>query len=230
MTLRIDSGSWRVLVRAARPDAPVDIASSAGGGAAPYLDMRTAGEVVVRNRRGGNRGAVELSREHAWYIKLHGGTWNTTLDLSGLRITGVEMDSGGGNVTCVLPMPDGIVPIRVNSGIVGVTLRRPRDAAAHALIQSGSVKVRFDGALMRSTVTDVHWESPGATRHPDRYEVTVCSGSVKVSMDTGAPPDRAPTAAAEEATSTATAAAAHPGVGHLVELILDGVEAGRRGV
>ena len=158
MTLRVDSGSWRVLVRAAPADAPVDVAASEGGGAAPYLDLRE-GEVVVRNRRGARRGAVELSRSHAWYIKLHGGTWNTTLDLTGLRITGVEMDSGGGNVTCILPTPQGVVPVRVNSGIVGVTLRRPRGAAAHALIQTGSVKVRLDGELIRASMVDVNWTS-----------------------------------------------------------------------
>ncbi len=220
MTLRIDSGSWRVMVRAAPPDAAVEIAGSEGGGAAPYLDMSADGEVVVRNRRGANRGTVQLSRDHAWYVKLHGGTWNTTLDLTGLRVTGVEMDSGGGNVTCILPMPQGIVPIRVNSGIVGVTLRRPRDAAAHALVQTGSVKVRFDGELMRATMADVQWDSPGAAQSTDRYDVTVCSGCVKVSMDATAPSDRVPT----PVMTNDTGAAVHGGAGQVVELIIDGVE------
>ncbi|MDQ6846774.1 MAG: TetR family transcriptional regulator [Candidatus Dormibacteraeota bacterium] len=220
LTLRIDSGSWRVLVRAAPADAPVDVARSEGGGGAPYLDMTTDGEVVVRNRRGANRGAVELSRDHAWYIKLHGGTWNTTLDLTGLRITGVEMDSGGGSVTCILPMPHGIVPVRVNSGIVGVALHRPRRAAAHALMQTGSVKVRFDGELIKATMTDVQWDSPGGSLSDDRYDVTVCSGCVKVTMDATAPADSVPSPAVVryEAASAARSAS------QVVALILDGIE------
>ncbi len=220
MTLRIDSGSWRVLVRAAPLDAPAEVARSEGGGGAPYLDMSTDGEVVVRNRRGANRGAVELSRDHAWYIKLHGGTWNTTLDLTGLHIPGVEMDSGGGNVTCILPMPHGIVPVRVNSGIVGVTLRRPREAAAHALVQTGSVKVRFDGDLIKATMTDVQWDSPGASHRDDRYDVTVCSGCVKVSMDSTAPVDSAPRpAVVQDGAVTGGRSASQ-----VVALILDGIE------
>ena len=221
MTLRIDSGSWRVLVRAAPTDADVEVARSQGGGGAPYLDMSTAGEVVVRNRRGANRGAVELSRGHAWYIKLHGGTWNTTLDLSGLRITGVEMDSGGGNVTAILPTPHGIVPVRVNSGIVGVTLRRPREAAAHALVQTGSVKVRLDGQLIKASMADVQWDSPGASRSDDRYDVTVCSGCVKVTMDATAPADSFPSPAVVQ---DAAAPAPAPSASQVVELILDGIE------
>ncbi|PZR83336.1 MAG: hypothetical protein DLM65_02155 [Candidatus Aeolococcus gillhamiae] len=220
MTLRIDSGSWRVLVRAAPLDAPVEVARSEGGGGAPSLDMSTDGEVVVRNRRGANRGSVELSRNHSWSIKLHGGTWNTALDLTGLRITGVEMDSGGGNVTCVLPMPHGIVPVRINSGIVGVTLRRPREAAAHALVQTGSVKVRFDGDLIKATMTDVQWNSPGASQRDDRYDVTVCSGCVKVAMDSTAPADSAPSAAVPQ-DGVATAGR---GASQVVALILDGIE------
>ena len=59
--------------------------------------------VLVKNRRGGDHGAVELNPNYTWYFKIHGGTWNTVLDLSGLRISGIELDSGAGNVTCTLP-------------------------------------------------------------------------------------------------------------------------------
>ena len=132
MTLAIDSGSWRVLVRAAPPGA-VDLATSVGGGGAASVEVRPGSLVLVKNRRGGDHGAVELNPDHTWYFKIHGGTWNTVLDLSGLRVSGVELDSGAGNVTCTLPAPSGVVPIRVNSGIVGVTLHRPQNTAVHAI-------------------------------------------------------------------------------------------------
>ncbi len=109
MTLAIDSGSWRVLVRAASPDT-VDVATSNGGGGAASVEMRPGNLVLVKNRRGGDHGAVELSPNYTWYFKIHGGTWNTVLDLSGLRISGIELDSGAGNVTCTLPAPTGVVP------------------------------------------------------------------------------------------------------------------------
>ena len=76
------------------------------------MEVRPDNLVLVKNRRGGDHGAVELNPDYTWYFKIHGGTWNTVLDLAGLRISGVELDSGAGNVTCILPTPRGVVPIR----------------------------------------------------------------------------------------------------------------------
>ena len=218
MTLAVDSGSWRVVVRAAAPDT-VDVATSTGGGGAASVEMRPGGLVLVRNRRGGFPGAVELSPNYTWYFKIPGGTWHTLLDLSGLRISGIELDSGAGNVTCTLPAPVGVVPIRVNSGIVGVALHRPRSTAVHAVISQGSVKVRLDEKPIRLT-TDVHWETPGAMRAPDRYDLAVYSGCVRVTMDDAAPP-------VPEAAPLPAFAAAEPSTWRAdqgVSLVLDGIE------
>ncbi|MBV9100938.1 MAG: TetR family transcriptional regulator [Candidatus Dormibacteraeota bacterium] len=219
VTLAIDSGSWKVQVRAAAAGT-VDLATSTGGGGAPSLDVRPDGEVVVRNRRGGYRGAVELSPERTWRIKVHGGTWNTSLDLRGLRISEIELDSGAGNVSCTLPPPFGAVPIKVNSGIVGVTLHRPRGAAARATVSTGSVRVRLDARNMRSTGADAHWESPGASRSENRYELSVYSGCVKVSLDDSAPEHPRPLPQDDSAPRDT---AAPPG-GQAVSLMLDGIE------
>lgn len=218
-TLAIDSGSYRVTVHAGPPHM-VEPAASVGGGGAASLVMRDPGHVIVRGRRGGNRGAVLLNPQHAWHLKVHGGTWNTTANLSGLRLRGVELDSGAGNVSIVLPAPIGAVPIKVSSGLVGVTLRRPRSAAAHALVHSGSVKVRFDGRPLRVVPSDVEWETPGASRSRNRYELTVHSGCVKVAMDATAPdvasPVTEPSVMGEPASTS---------LGDAVGVILDGVAA-----
>lgn len=219
MTLAIDSGSWRVLVRAAAPGA-ADLATSVGGGGAASVEVRPDNLVLVKNRRGGNHGAVDLNPDYTWYFKIHGGTWNTVLDLSGLSISGIELDSGAGNVTCTLPAPSGVVPIRVNSGIVGVTMHRPRNTAVHAVVSSGSVKVRLDDKPVRAVTSDLQWDSPGAQRSPDRYDLTVYSGCVRVTMDTDAPATRGVARPAQHDTHDAPAWRADEGV----SLILDGIE------
>ncbi len=219
MILAVDSGSWRVLVRAAAPGAG-DLATSVGGGGAASVEVRPDNLVLVKNRRGGNHGAVELNPEYTWYFKIHGGTWNTVLDLSGLNISGIELDSGAGNVTCTLPAPGGVVPIRVNSGIVGVTMHRPRTAAVHAVVSSGSVKVRLDDTPIRTVKSDVQWDTPGAPTSPDRYDLTIYSGCVRVTMDADAPavPD-----VAQPASNDADGAPAWR-ADEGVSLILDGIE------
>jgi TetR/AcrR family transcriptional regulator, tetracycline repressor protein len=225
MTLAIDSGSWRVLVRAA-PPGTADIATSVGGGGAASVEVRPDNIVLVKNRRGGDHGAVELNPDYTWYFKVHGGTWNVVLDLTGLRISGIELDSGTGNVNCTLPAPIGVVPIRVNSGIVGVALHRPRDTAVRATVSSGSVKVRFDDKPIRSMASDVHWETPGAMRSDDRYDLSVFSGCVRVAMDASAAPgSQVRTQSADP--DAGDAAAWRPDQG--VSLILDGIEQRLRG-
>jgi len=218
MTLAIDSGSWRVLVRAAASNA-VDVASSTGGGGAASVEMRPGNLVLVKNRRGGDHGAVELSPNYTWYFKIHGGTWNTVLDLSGLRISGIELDSGAGNVTCTLPAPIGVVPIRVNSGIVGVTFHRPRDTAVHAVVSQGSVRVRLDDKPIRLT-SDVEWDTPGAKQAVNRYDLTVYSGCVRVTMDADAPAARGAAPASDAAASDRSSSRSDQGI----SLVLDGIE------
>ena len=219
MTLAVDSGSWRVMVRAAASGA-ADLATSVGGGGAASVEVRPDNLVLVKNRRGGNHGAVELNPDYTWYFKIHGGTWNTVLDLSGLSITGIELDSGAGNVTCTLPAPSGVVPIRVNSGIVGVTMHRPRSAAVHAVVSSGSVKVRLDDKPIRTVKSDVQWDTPGAPSSPDRYDLTIYSGCVRVTMDADAPAAPGMPQPASHDKDDAPAWRADEGV----SLILDGIE------
>ena len=217
MTLAIDTGSWRVNVRAGTADM-IEAAESVGGGGAASVELRD-GRAVVRSRRGGNRGSVLLNPRYSWHIKLHGGTWNNEIDLTGLRVAGVELDSGAGNVAITLPPPEGIVPVKVNSGLVGVALHRPPGTAAEAIVNSGSVKLRFDGHPMKATGMDVHWESPGASRSHDRYEVTVHSGCVRVTLDTSAPAERLhpmPPPAGSSAPAASWAAA-------IVEMLIDGI-------
>jgi len=140
------------------------------------------------------------------------------LDLSGLRVSGIELDSGAANVTCTLPAPVGVVPIRVNSGIVGVTLHRPRNTAAHAMVSSGSMRVRFDDKPIRAVTTDVQWDSAVPMRS-DRYDLAVYSGCVRVTLDTAAPVTRS---AAQASGSTEDDSERRADQG--VSLVLDGIE------
>jgi hypothetical protein len=149
---------------------------------------------------------------------VHGGTWQSVLDLSSLRLAGIEIDSGAGKVECTLPMPVGPVPVRINSGIMKVRLHRPRAAALHAMLHSGSVKLRLDQHLIRTVMADTQWETPNALQQMDRFELTVHSGCMDVSVDAAAPLQPPPPAAP---------AAVQPpksGGDSVVDLILDGIE------
>jgi hypothetical protein len=153
-------------------------------------------------------------------VKVHSGAWNVELDLAGLRLSGVEFDSGTGNIECTLPRPAGLVPITVSSGIVKVSLHRPPRTAAHAVVHGGSIRVSLDGRAIRVSGSDVQWQSEDAYDARDHYELTVHSGCVRVTLDDTARlrdlPDPAPPATASvEPTAISRAA---------VDLLLDGIE------
>ena len=91
-------------------------------------------------------------------------------------------------------------------------------------MSSGSVKVRFDDQNIRSVSSDVHWESPGGSREPNRYDVTVHSGCVRVAMDDSAEPSGPPVRVAEASPEPATSPGREVPHELAVSLILDGVQ------
>jgi TetR/AcrR family tetracycline transcriptional repressor len=183
----------------------------------------TGETVVVRRLRGVGRGAIELNPHHPWRFNIHGGTWNTVLDAGGLDVREIKFDSGAAKAEVFLPMPSGVVPIDISSGVVGVTLHRPAGAAVIADVHTGAVRLKLDDYSSRAVITDFRWETEGASGSPDRYEIRVNSGVVQLTLDTAVSTSQLPIApAAPEPTATTAPASA-------LEILLDGVESRVRG-
>ncbi len=134
-SIAIDSGSRGVILRAGPPDmqALIQVPPDQSG-AAPAI---VRGEqVVVRRLRGVGRGEIELNPRRPWKFKIQAPTWNTVLDVAGLDVREIHVDSGATNLECFLPRPQGVVPIHISSGVVNVSLHRPR--------ATGVVDLRLD--------------------------------------------------------------------------------------
>ena len=216
-SIAIDSGSRGVILRAGPRDMQALIRVPPDqGGAAPAV---IRGErVVVRRLRGVGRGEIELNPRRPWDVKVQAPTWNTVLDLSGLDVRGVHVDSGAANLECFLPAPRGIVPVHVSSGVVNVAVHRARGAAVTALAHTGVVKLKLDEYSTRVAVFDVHWQTDGASAARDRYELDVSSGVVDFKLDTYTPRSQPIVATPAEPRAAGKPASA-------LEILLDGVEA-----
>jgi AcrR family transcriptional regulator len=185
VTLAIDSGSRGVVVQAGGPMEALFRVPLDRSAAAPAV---VRGErVVVRRLRGGKRGEIEVNPSVPWRLQVQGPTWNTLLDLRGINLREVHLDSGASKVECVLPSPRGVVPINVSGGVIRVTLKRPPGTAVVADISSGAVQISLDDFHPRVAIGDVRWETPGASAAPDRYELHISGGAVRVSLDQSAP-------------------------------------------
>src|SRR5439155_300870 len=83
--------------------------------------------------------------------------------------------------------PTGLVPIHISSGVVNVSLHRPRAAAVVAVAHTGAVKLKLDDFSTKVVISDVHWQSEGALEAQDRFDLDVSSGAVDLSLDTYTP-------------------------------------------
>lgn len=212
-SIAIDSGSRGVTLRA--------------GGAMPDLfrippDARTASpavvrgdEVIVRRLRGGGRGEIELNPAYSWIVRVQGPTLNTILDLSGLDLREVKLDSGAVRVEIYLPLPRGKVRVLVSGGTGPVRIHRPPDTAVVAEVSSGALKVRLDAFSLAAAIGDSQWESRPRAAAGDHYQLLIGGGAVNVSLDAGAPV--APASRAGEPSVRDPAAA--------IEILLAGVAA-----
>jgi hypothetical protein len=173
--------------------------------------------VVVRRLRGVGYGEIELNPRHPWRFQIQGATWNTVLEVGGLDVRAIKLDSGAAKVECFLPRPHGVVPIEVSGGVVGLTLHRPRGVAAAADVSTGAVRLKLDDFSVKATVTDTQWESEeGAAAARDRYQLRINSGAVQVTLDSEAKAVEALVAEVPvEATRRPVSA---------LEILLDGVE------
>jgi TetR/AcrR family tetracycline transcriptional repressor len=184
-TIAIDSGSRGVLVR---PGIDMQgLIRTAGDGASAAPAIVRGERVVVRRLRGVGFGEIELNPRHPWRFQIQGATWNTVLEVGGLDVRAIKLDSGAAKVECYLPRPRGAVPIEVSGGVVGLSLHRPRGVAVAADISPGVLRVKLDDYAVNATVADSHWESvQGASEAPDRYQLRINSGAVQVTLDSKA--------------------------------------------
>ena len=213
-SIAVDSGSRGVVLKHGTEMETLIRALHDPASAAPAI---VRGETVkVRRLRGVGLGEIELNPRHPWRFQIQGPTWNTVLDVGGLDVREIKLDSGAAKVECFLPRPRGVVPIIVSGGVVGVTLHRPPGVAVIADISPGSVRLKLDEFAVNNTTTELRWESAGASSSGDRYELRINGGAVQVTLDDKATEKPLPAAVAQpESAGKHTSA---------LEILLDGVE------
>ena len=184
-SIAIDSGSRGVRVRPGAGMQGLIRTAHDRASAAPAI---VRGErVVVRRLRGVGYGEIELNPRHPWRFQIQGATWNTMLDVGGLDVRAIKLDSGAAKVECFLPRPRGVVPIEVSGGVVGLSLHRPPGVAVAADISTGAVRIKLDDYAVKAAVTDSQWESEqGAAAATDRYQLRISGGAVQVNLDSEA--------------------------------------------
>ena len=212
-SIAVDSGSRGVVLRHGSDMETLIRVPHDPASAAPAV---VRGETVkVRRLRGVGRGDIELNPRRSWRFQIQGPTWNTVLDVGGLVVREIKLDSGAAKVECFLPRPVGVVPIIVSSGVIGLKLHRPPNVAVIADISTGAVRLKLDTFSIKAATSDLRWESAGASTSADRYELQISGGVVQVDLDENATEQSAPRVEPEPSPVGRTASA--------LDILLDGV-------
>lgn len=124
---------------------------------------------------------IRLSPETAWEIRAHSGGGNVTLDLSGLRLTGLTAGSGGGNLNVSLPPAGGAVNAALKSGAGNVIAQVPAGSAVRVQATTGLGKVILPPQYQKMETSI--YQTPGYDRAAERYDLVLSSGAGNVKIE-----------------------------------------------
>lgn len=150
-----------------------------GGAAAP--EVTTTDDVVrVGLVETGHDGAgdlrVTVHRDLLWSVVVLGGATSTTIDLTGARISAVDVAGGASTLDLMLPEPSGAVDVRMSGGVSTWRIELPAQTPVRIRLGAGAGSVsldgeRRDGIAGGETVTSADWDET-----TDRYAVDAVAG------------------------------------------------------
>ncbi|WP_223258148.1 MarR family winged helix-turn-helix transcriptional regulator [Thermogemmatispora tikiterensis] len=120
-------------------------------GAVPNVTVQ-GGVVTIRYPRqfllltGDQRQAeITLNGSIPWQIVVQSGGSDVFADLSGLNLASFEVRGVGSQILLQLPVPSGVVPIRISGGGSEIVVQRPAGVAAQAHLKGWGSAWAFDG-------------------------------------------------------------------------------------
>ncbi|MBX5458852.1 MAG: MarR family transcriptional regulator [Thermogemmatispora sp.] len=155
-------------------------------GAVPNVTVQD-GVVTIRYPRqfllltGDQRQAeITLNRSIPWQIVIQSGGSDVFADLSGLNLASFEVKGVGSQVLLQLPVPSGVVPIRISGGGSEIIVRRPPGVAVQAHLKGWGSAWAFDGQTYMSNNLKV--SSTGFDPAAPYYLIEVTSSGSTVTI------------------------------------------------
>jgi len=172
-------------------DSMTELYQASFEGPAPDVKAKE-GVVTLRYPRrlwglGGKQQAAEVSLSVAipWRILIQGGTAQITAQLGGLNLAGLEIKGGMSVIYLGLPVPAGVVPIRISGGASDIAVRRPADVAALVHLKGWVSTFIFDDHTFSNVGNDVRLQSQDFDSTAPCYDIEVASSASMVTITAG---------------------------------------------
>ncbi len=117
---------------------------------------------------------IKLNRSVALALDLESGASEATIDLTDLKVSELQVQTGASSSDITLPAMAGFTRVTVKSGAAAVNLRLPQGVAARIYIQSGLAGVNVD--TVRFPQASGVYETPGYTTAANKAEIRVETG------------------------------------------------------
>jgi len=184
--LVVSSGISRLTLRTT--EGMADLYQARFEGSVPDVKAKD-GVVTIRYPRrllglSGQQRAAEITLNVAipWQIVIQGGASDVTAELGGLDLAGLEVKGGLSSIRLELPMPSGVVPIRISGGASEIIVRRPEGTAARAHLKGWVSTFVFDDQTFSDMGNNVWLQSSGFEPTAPYYNIEVASSASMVTI------------------------------------------------
>ncbi|MGD0004266.1 MAG: DUF5668 domain-containing protein [Anaerolineaceae bacterium] len=117
---------------------------------------------------------LKLSRSVALTLDLESGASESTLDLTDLKVSELEVQTGASSTEITLPAQAGYTRVAVKSGAAAVSLRLPEGVAGRIYIQSGLAGISVDTS--RFPQVSGGYETPGYGTAANKADIRIETG------------------------------------------------------
>jgi hypothetical protein len=161
-------------------------------GAVPDVKAKD-GLVTIRYPRrlssllGGQQRAADVTLNDAipWQIAIQGGASDVSAELGGLDLASLVVKGGVSSIRLELPMPSGVIPIRISGGASEIIVRRPVGIAARAHLKGWVSTFVFDDQTFSDMGNNVWLQSSGFEPTAPYYDIEVASSASMVTIISG---------------------------------------------
>lgn len=129
---------------------------------------------------------LQLNSSVLWKIAVDGGATTDTFNLSNVRVTSIDLNTGASREEITLGVPSGTVPITINAGAVTMNVHRPKGVAASVTVSGGASNLTFDSRQSHAIGTLTN-QTGNYDSETDRYQIQVNGGASTVTVDPSAP-------------------------------------------
>lgn len=124
--------------------------------------------------------SVELNGDIPLSLEIESGASSSRIDLSGVRLTDLELEVGASSADVSLPVGAGHTRVKIEAGAASVTLRLPQQAEARIRYEGGLSSLNVDRA--RFAQSGNSYQTAGFDAATDRLDIDIESGVGSVTI------------------------------------------------